>query len=337
MATIRDVAKMAGVSISTVSVALRDHSQVSSDTLRRIMDATEATGYTPNPLAQSLKAGRSRLIGVIVGSLRNPFFGDLMNGIEQTALEHQHLVILSESRDDLTRERAIIDALAGQRVGGIIISPHHSSPEHTQYLENQRTPLVLIDHRVEGVNADYVGIDNQLAAAMLTEHLIRLGHRRIAHIAGVEGLWTTEQRKAGFRKTLLQAGIEPDERLIVDGGWIGEIAYDETMRLLTQPERPTAIVGANNLMSLGALQAMNDLGFRCPEDISLASVDNVPWGSVIKPQLTMVVQPVEEIGRAATEFLMERIASVDHTRIPPREKIFVPKFVPGRSCAPPLT
>ena len=335
MATIRDVAKMAKVSISTVSVALKDSSQVTPETLKRITDAAERVGYTPNPLAQSLKAGRSRLIGVVVGSLQNPWFGELMAGIEETAVKHNHLVTLSESRMELARERAIIDALYGQRVGGIIISPHLPTAEHLEFLSKLKTPLVAIDHKIEGLHADFVGIDNELALAMLTSHLIRLGHRRIAHIAGQNGLWTAEQRKKGFRTTLLASGIEPDETLIVDGQYNGEIAYDQTMRLLTRPDRPTAIIAANNLMALGALQAINDLTFKCPEDISLASIDSVPWGSVIQPQLTIVVQPVAEIAHAATAFLMDRINASGTESIPPREKIFIPKFIAGRSSAPP--
>ncbi len=335
MATIRDVAKMAKVSISTVSVALKDGSQVTPETLKRITDAAELAGYTPNPLAQSLKAGRSRLIGVVVGSLQNPWFGELMAGIEETAVKHNHLVTLSESRMELARERAIIDALYGQRVGGIIISPHLPTVEHLEFLSKLKTPLVAIDHKIEGLHADFVGIDNELALAMLTSHLIRLGHRRIAHIAGQNGLWTAEQRKKGFRTTLLASGIEPDETLIVDGQYEGEVAYDQTMRLLTRPDRPTAIIAANNLMALGALQAINDLTFKCPEDISLASIDSVPWGSVIQPQLTIVVQPVAEIAHAATAFLMDRINASGTESIPPREKIFIPKFIAGRSSAPP--
>jgi LacI family transcriptional regulator len=335
MATIRDVAKMAKVSISTVSVALRDGSQVTPETLKRITDAAEAVGYTPNSVAQSLKSGRSRLIGVVVGSMQNPWFGDLMAGIEETALAHQHLVTLSETRMDLIRERAIIGALVGQRVGGIIISPHLPSAEHLQFLAKLKTPLVVIDHRIDGLNVDFVGIDNELAMAMLTSHLLRLGHRRIAHIAGLTGLWTAEQRKNGFRATLSAGGVEPDETLIVDGQYDGNVAYDQTMRLLTRPDRPTAIIAANSLMALGALQAINDLTFRCPEDISLASIDSVPWGSVIRPQLTVVVQPIAEMAHAATAFLMDRINTTGPDSIPPREKIFIPKFIAGRSSAPP--
>jgi LacI family transcriptional regulator len=196
-------------------------------------------------------------------------------------------------------------------------------------------PLVLVDHKVEGVEADFVGSDNILAAAMVTEHVIRFGHTRIAHIAGTAGLYTSERRKEGFRSTMAAAGIAVDESLIVDGGYDGERAYVQAMRLLTRADRPTAIVAANNVMALGALQAMNDLGFACPDEISLTSIDDVPWGNVIKPRITMVVQAVEDIARVTTEFLMERIGSRAGHAIAPRDHILMPKLVVGQSCAPP--
>jgi LacI family transcriptional regulator len=335
MATIRDVARLAKVSISTVSVALKDGSQVTTETLKRITDAANMVGYMPNPVAQSLKAGRSRLIGVVVASFQNPWFGELMAGIEDTAVKHQHLVTLSETRMDLVRERAIVDALSSQRVGGIIISPHLPTADHLKYLAGLKTPLVVIDQKIEGLDADFVGIDNKLATAMLTSHLLRLGHRRIGHIAGLNGLWTAERRKEGFRATLLAEGIEPDETLIVDGQYSGEVAYDQAMRLLTRPDRPTAIIAANNFMALGALQAINDLRFKCPEDISLASIDSVPWGNVIHPQLTVVVQPVTEMAHAATAFLMDRILAPKAALTAARERLFIPKFIVGQSSGPP--
>jgi LacI family transcriptional regulator len=131
------------------------------------------------------------------------------------------------------------------------------------------------------------------------------------------------------------AGIEVDESLVVDGDYLGEVAYAHTMRLLTRADRPTAIIAANNVMALGALQAMYDLGFRCPDDVSLVSIDDVPWGNVIRPRITMVVQPVDEMARIATEFLLERINARGAAPTPPREHILIPKLVVGQSCAPP--
>lgn len=335
MATIRDVAKLAGVSISTVSLALNETGPVSLETYQKIWAAAQEVGYAPNPLAQSLKSGRSRMIGMIVGDISNPFFGRLLREVERVAIANNHLVIVSDSDGNPDHERAIMDHLSNQRVAGLILSPLGRDEAYIQHLRELRMPLVMIDQKLEGVAADFVASDNILASAMLTEHLIRFGHRRIAHIAGIDGLWTAEKRKQGFRDTMRSAGIEPDESLIVDGQYKGEAGYAQAMRLLTRADRPTAIVAANNVMALGALQAMNDLGFRCPEDISLTSIDDVPWGNVIKPRITMVVQPVDDMARIAAEWLIERINARDGREIPPREEILIPKLVVGQSCGAP--
>ncbi len=334
MATIRDVAKLAGVSISTVSLALNGSGPVSTETYSRVWDAAQAVGYAPNPVAQSLKSGRARLIGMVVGDISNPFFGRLLKEVERLALEKNHLVIVSDSGLDPVRERAILEAMSGQRVAGIILSPHAYSLGHIEYVRSLAMPIVLIDHKIEGLDVDFVASDNVLASAMLTEHVIRFGHRRIAHIAGRAGLWTAERRKDGFRNTMIAAGLDVDESLILDGDYEGERAYEQAMRLLTRADRPTAIIAANNVMALGALQAMNDLGFKCPDEISLASIDDVPWGNVIQPRLTMVVQTVDDMARIATELLMDRI-NARGTTIAAREHILIPRLVVGHSCAPP--
>ena len=335
MATIRDVAKLAGVSISTVSLALNETGPVSLETYRKIWAAAKEVGYAPNPMAQALKSGVTRMIGMVVGDISNPFFGRLLREVERIAIANRHLVIVSDSDGNPEHERAIMDHLSNQRVAGLILSPLGRDEAYVQHIRELRMPLVLIDQKLEGIEADFVASDNVLASAMLTEHIIRLGHTRIAHIAGISGLWTAERRKQGFYETMRAAGIEPDESLVVDGQYKGEAGYEQAMRLLTRADRPTAIVAANNVMALGALQAINDLGFRCPEDISLTSIDDVPWGNVIRPRITMVVQRIDEMARIAAEWLFERIDARGGRIIPPREQILIPKLVVGQSCAPP--
>ena len=218
-------------------------------------------------------------------------------------------MIVSDSGGDPEREREILEHLsqpARRRRHPLDAQPQPGADRASPQLP---MPFVLVDQKVEDIDADFVASDNVLASAMLTEHVIRFGHRRIAHIAGRAGLWTAEQRKQGFVDTMRAAGIEVDESLIVDGDYTGEVAYAQAMRLLTRADRPTAIIAANNVMALGALQAMNDLGFDCPNEVSLTSIDDVPWGNVIRPRITMVVQPVDEMARIATEFLLERIGS----------------------------
>lgn len=334
MTTIRDIAKIAGVSISTVSLALNDSKRVSAKTLHKIEQAIRETGYKVDQVASSLKSGSSKLIGVVTGDVANPFFGRLLNQIQSCAIEKGHLVIVSASRGVPLHEGQILDFLAGQRVAGILLSPHGKDQEFIDHINRLRMPTVLFDHKVDGMNTDFVGSDNILASAMLTEHLIRLGHERIALLAGEKGLYSADQRTEGFYKTMQSAGLDVDENLVFDAKYDGELAYAETMRLLTCAQPPSAIVAANNVMALGALQAIQNLGFRCPEDISLTCIDDVPWSDVIQPKLTMAVQPIEEIGKLASAMLFERIEA-PHREIEPRAAITAPKLVIGNSCARP--
>ncbi|MBZ9937276.1 LacI family transcriptional regulator [Mesorhizobium sp. BR1-1-16] len=331
MATIRDVAKRAGVSISTVSAAFNE-GRVSDETKRRITDAARAVGYSPNLLAQSLKSGRSRLIALVPGDITNPFFGNWLTVIEKHALAANRAIIVSNTHG-VAREQTVLELLKAQRVAGMLINPQGTGPEYRAYLEAIDVPLVTFDQFVPGLERDYVGTDNELAARMLTEYMLRLGHRQICFIGGQPGLWTTERRREGFVAAMHQAGLPIDEDLMLIANYEGDVAYRETTRLLTGPKRPTAILASNNVMALGALQAMIDLGFRCPQDISLTTIDDVPWMGLVKPRLTFAIQPLHELAAVAIKWLLERIESRDQAAIPPRRMILPPKIILGESCA----
>ncbi len=336
MATIRDVAGLAGVSISTVSLALNAPDRVSAETRARVEDAARQVGFSANPIAQSLKRGRSRLIGMVVADITNPFFGQLLREVERCASEADYLVVVNDTNASPETERAILQHLAGQRVAGIILSPIGFGGMVQEALRGLRMPLVLFDHRLDGVESDYVGTDNVLAAAMLTEHLARLGHRRIAWIGGTTGLYTAVMRQRGYEQTLQAHGIAVDPSLIADGRYDWQGGYDAAMRLLTRAEgRPTAIIAASNVMAVGALQACNDLSVVCPADVSLAGIDDLPWSAVIRPRITAAVQPVDAMAEAACRMLMERIAAPPGAVITPRERVFPPRFQMGESTAPP--
>ncbi|EAR52048.1 putative transcriptional regulator, LacI family protein [Oceanicola granulosus HTCC2516] len=334
MATIRDVARAAGVSTSTVSLTFGEPSRVSDETAQRVWEAASTLGYRPNPLAQSLKRGHSRLIGVTVGDITNPFFGRLFKHVERNAHEAGYHVIVTDTDAQADREEQVLAQLDAQRIAGIILTAHGSGPHYTSHLERLKAPVVTVDHRVPGTKLDYVASDTRLAASIITEHLVRLGHRRIAHIAGTPHLFTAGERIAGFVETMRRNGLDVDHSLIVDGHFDYENAYAQTMRLLTRPDRPTALFAANNMMALGALQAIFELGFDCPRDISLACIDDVPWSSVIRPKITMVEQDIPELARIATDYLVSRM-SVSGRDAPPRETILTPRLVMGTSTAPP--
>ncbi len=333
MATIRDVAKLAGVATSTVSLALNDKGSVSARTRARIRAAAEQLGYEPSVMAQSLRRGHNKLIGLVLGDIGNPFFGRLLRSVDSVVAESDHMLIVADTASHADREIKTLDQLRRHRVGGIIMAPLSNDEDFAAYLRKIDVPVVLIDQYVDGVKLDYVCSDNELATTMLTEYLVRLGHRRICYLGGQPHWWTARLRLTGFRTAMAMSGIDIDPQLEVAADFSGERAYDHVTRLMTHPNRPTAIVAASNLMALGALQAINDLGFDCPGDVSLTGVDDVPWGNVIKPRITSVVQPIEELAEIAATWILDRIETRGGATNSPRTHIAMPRLVVGESCA----
>jgi LacI family transcriptional regulator len=332
MATIRDVARLAEVSVSTVSLALSNPGRVSQKTLERIRSAVAAVGYVADPLAQSLARGRSKMIGLVVGNVGNPFFGDIRRELENYALEHEHFVLITDSSGKREREQALVEHLIGLKIAGLALAPSSFGPDYVKFVESLKVPMVCFDQKVAGIERDFVGSDNYLAGAMLTEHLLQLGHRRIAFIAGPQHMHTASERYRGFVETMASAGVEVNPNYVVDGQFTRSAGYEAAMRLLIQPERPTAILGANNAVALAALQAMQELGFNCPGDISLCMIDDVQWSNVITPRITMVVQDTLKLGGIIARRLLHRISNPEVAAEPPQDFVLSPRFVPGTSC-----
>ena len=329
MATIRDVARRAGVSGSTVSLTFSDASRVSDETARKVRKAANELSYKPNPLAQSLKRGRSNLIGILVGDLANPFFGSLLQEVHHLAKQANYNVIVAESEADPAQEMAILSHLASQRIGGILLFPYGKGRDYVDFLQELNLPIVTLDNKIEKGSFDFVCSNHRLAASMLTEHLLSLGHRSIAHISGPPHIWAASERIEGFKSTMRTAGIKAPH--IVNGEYTADSAYAETMKLMTRAERPTAILAANNVMALGCLAALKDLIIKCPEDISIATIDSVPWNSVIEPSLTIVEQDLPKLASYAVRYLFERIENSEVALNLPRETVLTPRLAVGKS------
>ncbi|NKL38694.1 substrate-binding domain-containing protein [Rhizobium leguminosarum bv. viciae] len=336
MTTIKDVAQLARVSTSTVSLTFASPDRVSPGTAQRIWKAADALGYRPNPLAQNLKRGRSRMIGVLVGDISSPFFGRFLKVVEKRVWERDYLMIVADTDGDPARELALLQQFDAQRIAGILLSPHGGGAEYGQRLTNFQTPIVTVDHRSLDAALDYVGSDSRMAARMLTDHMINLGHRRIAQITGPIQLYTASERLQGYLEAYAAAGIPIDNSLIVDGRYQDTESYAQTMRLMTRPDRPTAVLAASNMMALGALQAIQELGYSCPQDVSLATIDDIPWSGVIKPRLTTVLQDVESIAQISADYLLERVEDSAPETILPRETILMPRLSIGNSTASPV-
>jgi LacI family transcriptional regulator len=336
MATIKDVARVAGVSIATVSATLNGTARVSEKRSQRVWDAVRSVGYTPHGIARSLRLGHTRSIGLIVGDISNPFFTSLAKAVEARASDAGYMVILVNSDENPVKELNLIKMLLEQQVAGILLAPSGFDAAYRAKLsETVRVPLVLVDRLLPLAAYDAVVVDNRAAARMVTDYLVRLNHERIAIVIGRQHLWTTEQRVRGFREGLRAAGMPRQAELEIAADSRIETAYEATQRLLSLSDPPTAIFAANNLMMLGALEAILDMGFECPGRISLAGIDDFSWSSAIRPRLTTVSQPIEEMGLRAVDQLLERVANRKAAKRAMSKTITLePRFLIRDSCSP---
>ncbi|MGW7266577.1 LacI family DNA-binding transcriptional regulator [Streptomyces sp. NPDC054842] len=335
MATMVDVARHAGVSIATVSHVLNDSRPVRPQTRQAVLDAIDALGYTHNTLARSLVTARTRSIGLAVSAISNPYFTEILQGVEAGALEHGYSLLIADPHDDPEHEQKVVRLLHERRVDGLIVAPSADPSKLLGYLGRHDVPTVFLDRLVDsgpsakGPHAGSAGADSaddhepsatryrfdQISAEnaepmrQLVEHLTGLGHKRIGLIAGLPGLSTTAERIFGYRHGLAGAGLPYDERLVVHGESQTRAAEQATGALLSLATPPTALVTANNAMTIGALRALKDLGVSVPDDLALCCFDDFAWADLFAPRLTAVAQPSKEIGAQAVRLLLERLAS----------------------------
>ncbi len=309
MATARDVARRAGVSISTVS-HVTNGTRVVSDTLReRVQEAMQELGYEPNAVARSLKTRRSHTVALIAPDIGNPFFTSVVRGVEDVIEARGFTLILADTDEDPVREQAYLRLLGARHVDGLILAPAGDAYPYLDHLMRTSTALVFLDRFVPGPPVPAVLLDNEQAARMAVEHLVAVGHRRIGVIAGRAGISTTSERLAGYRLGLEAAGIDYDPRLVADGRSRVDDACQATARLLELEPRPTALLACNNLMTIGTVMAIHQHGLEVPGDIAVVGFDDASWADTFRPRLTTVAQPTYEFGRAAAELLMRRIES----------------------------
>jgi len=315
LATMQDVASLAGVSASTVSHVINGTRRVPAETRAQVLNAISATGYTPNSLARSLKRSETRTIGIAIGDIANPHFTSIVEAAEAAARAQGYSVILVGISESPERESERIDILINRRVDGLMIAPSAGGGAATlARLSAQQIAVVQID-RMADPGWDGVVVDNQEGARLLTRHLAALGHRRIGMVTGLPGLSSTAERIAGYRAALAECGLPFDSTLLACGEYNAEPARAATHRLFALPAPPTAIFASNNLMTLGALRALGELGLTVPEDVALVSFDDFAWTDLFKPHLTTIAQPCHAIGESAVRLLLERLADPD---LPPR-------------------
>ena len=306
--TIRDVARAAGVSTATAARALGGYGHASPTARRKVSESARQLGYRPNVVARALVSRATTTVGLVVGDIENPFFAAAARGLADVMDAHGYTVLLANADEDAGRERRAVDALRARQVDGMVVVPAPgASPEHLTELVTAGVPLVLLDRAVVGVAADSVLVRNVAGARAAVAHLAGLGHRRIGVVSDSPDITSSAERIQGYRQALRAAGIAPEPGLISIGGPTRDDGEAAALRLLDRPDRPTAVFTANNFMTVGALRAARSLALRIPEDVALVGFDDLDWTTLVQPPVTVVRQPVADLGRVAGERLLRRL------------------------------
>ena len=329
--TIRDVANLAGVAPITVSRVVNSLPGVNEATRQRVNKAIAELNYVPNAMAKSLRSRQTCTIALVLTDITNPFWTTIARGVEDTVGQKGYNVIFCNTDEDLEKEAKYINVLLQRRVDGIIIAASSEDAQPLLPLKRHNIPCVLIDRQVKGFNADVVRSDSKEGARLLTQHLINLGHHRIAMLAGPFKVFTSRDRLAGYLEALQRNNIPIDDNLIKEGMYEEDGGFQFVKELLDRVPRPTAIVAANLSIAIGALRALREAGLRVPEDVGLVCFDDLPQASLIYPFLTVWAQRPYEMGVAAAELLLDQMTSKARRR-KIREIIIDADFIIRKSC-----
>jgi LacI family transcriptional regulator len=343
--TVQDVAQRAGVSKATAARVLGGYGVTSAAVKARVLAASDELGYQPNELARSISTGRSGTIGVIVGDIENPYFGLAVRGISDAASAAGFDVILANSGEEIEKERDAVRVLTGKRVDGLIVTPARTSEmRHLQELHRSGRPLVLLDRGVQGLDVDMVVCDDRDAASAATRLLIEAGHRRIAYISAIDSddpvykgrhqidVSTVMERIDGFLDASRQAGIERPDRFIRLGATGLAASRKIVADLLALPERPTAILASDNVVALEIFKTIRSLGLSLPDDVSLIAFHDADWTSVTTPPVTVIAQPIYDLGQESARILIERIRG---TAAAPRQVVVKTTLIERQSTGAP--
>ena len=311
-----DIARLAGVSQSTVSRVINDHPRIAPETRERVRKAMEELGYTPNAAARTLITGRSHLIGLVVSNISNPFYPPLVEAIVNAAEDAGFHVILGNAQEDATRQLEFLRLLAEHQVDGAILTSALGAiaPELSRFAETG-PPLVLVNRVLPDARIDSVLIDNERGGYLATEHLIALGHTRIAYVGGNQDASTNHQRFAGFRQAMEDAGIPVPDDHVNHGDYTRLSGSIIAKRLLQLPEPPTALVCADDLIALGCMEGLHAAGLQVPDDVALVGFDDIPSASLHGIGLTTVRQPTVEMGERAVKLMLDRLEHQDRAPV----------------------
>jgi LacI family transcriptional regulator, galactose operon repressor len=328
--TIKDVARVSGVSPMTVSRVINNDRRVRPETRSRVEAAIAELGYVPSRLARGLSGRKTGTIAMIVPDVANPFFTLMVRGAEDVARRAGYRIILCDTRADLALEGDVIEEMIAHRVEGIAIAPvSDGSRAHLRRLTRFGVPFVLLDRTVGGVDADVVLGESVEGAKRLVEHLIGLGHRRIGMIVESEDVSTARDRRRGYEQALEHAGLPVDPALVALSTVDPQGGYAGMQELLKAEPRLTAVFTVNNLVALGAIEAVRAAGLEVPGDVALVCFDDIEYASRLYPFLTVMVQPAETFGTLGIQLLLERIQGNGQRR---RVVVLPAEFIIRHSC-----
>lgn len=314
MATIKDVAKRAGVSTATVSHVINGTRTVLPDTRQAVLDAIEALNYRPSAVARGLTTNSTKTIGVVIADVTSPFFANLLHNIEDLLSQWGYNLFVCNTHEQVDREAYNLELLLDKRVDGVIITPTgHPQPIY-EHFNKQKVPMVFIDRKPPGVDGSFVGVDNHRGSYQATQYLIELGHRRIGMVSLVPETSAVKARIAGYTDALKSAGLPVDPALITSSNFQVSVAAQAVCDLLELTDPPTAIIAGSHVSTLGALQALLSLGLEYPRDISLVCFDNSRWTGLVRPRLTVVTKPIAEIAQQAVEILLAAMTQAEQKR-----------------------
>lgn len=311
--SLKEVAEKAKVSVATVSRALNYPDKVDPTTLSRINKIIKEVNYKPNRVAQRLriKEGHRKIIGLLVPDIQNPFYVDVVRGVEDYAYSRNYALLMSNFAQNKDKEKMYLDIMRSESVDGLILAPYDEYDAEVISLIKSGIPIVCVDRGLADVPVDVVLVDNEKGAFDAVSLLISKGHKRIAYVGGLPSIPTSQQRKEGYIRAMQSNGLEVDEELIRFGDSKHESGKKITSELLKLETPPTAIFAGNNLITLGALETIHSLGLSVPENVAIIGFDDMPWAISLNPPLTAVKQPGYDIGKQAAGLLYQRIMEPD--------------------------
>lgn len=331
MATMRQVAQRAGVSVMTLSHMLNGTQSVDEEVRARIEEAMKALAYVPSALIRSLKHNVSRTLGMMIPNNSNPYFAEIIRIIEDLCFDADYNLVLCNTDNDPYKQSVYLRVLMEKHVDGLIVMSSGDSDDLPLLLSKLTIPLVLIDRQLENNVCDIVMIDHQFGAYLATQHLVELGHQHIACLSGPPALAPSVQRENGWRQALEKANLPLLDPVV--GHFSSEGGYKAMIELLNRPQRPSAVFACNDLMAIGALCAAYEYGLRVPEQLSIVGLDDIELAAYTCPPLTTVAQPKQEIGEKALELLFERL---NLEREEMKKITLQPTLQPRKSTAAPL-